>query len=776
MRTIPIGLLALSLYCLSVLACDGAGGNDVADDDDDTTEPVDCAEGFVFDGTLPDEFLETYPDRCVPEACGAGPWGDLELDETTVYVDVHHGSDADGDGSDEAPLATIQTGLNTAGNNGVTVAVAAGTYPEVLSLLSDHDGVHLAGRCPELVVVDASVGTSEDSGLLLNAVMANKEWTVSGLTITGANNGGVWLDGGNLTMIAVDVIGNTRHGIFGRYAGNTITLDHVNVRETLPLGNSHGRGLHIQTSISVEASHCVFEDNAEYGVYVSGATLELNSSRIDNNVEVGLFAIGPGVMVTLDTVEITGTMPASNGQCRGINMQDDGEFRATSSVIDGNCGMGMYASGEETLVVFTDTHVTNTVPDDAQGDARGVNVQGGARFEATGGTIAGNGSLGVFSTVAGTEVVLDGVEISGNGFDGRSTGGWGIEVHGDSTFEATSCTITDNNTLGLLVTGENTLAILTGGEVSDTQRLEDGTGGWGIQVSNGARLEATSTEVLGVAEIGIIGYDFNTELILDSVEIRDTRRGYPMEVAVGLVAQGGAVVDAQNCTVTGDQGIGLLAAAYGDLRCSQCELTANSFAGAVVWALGILDLPGSTISGTVPDGGAGGGIGVYAADHEGPATLFLDNTTIEDNPLCAVWIDGHGSYSITNSTITGGQGLERSYPDGSTEVYHGDGIVAINGTQLWDADASTGLLIDNNAIAGAYRTAILLDTSTATITSTNAFATNPTDLIWQRCDGTTEPDDLANVPVVDHCPVTNHDVMALVLELYVGDGIVEGYQ
>jgi hypothetical protein len=102
-------------------------------------EALACAEGWVADGEV-----------CVPEECGTGRWGDLPVDEATVYVDA--AATEGGDGSAEVPLRSIQPALDLAGDRGDgLVAVAAGTYAETLALTSDHAGVHLAGRCRELV-------------------------------------------------------------------------------------------------------------------------------------------------------------------------------------------------------------------------------------------------------------------------------------------------------------------------------------------------------------------------------------------------------------------------------------------------------------------------------------------------------------------------------------------------------------------------------------------------------------------------------------------------
>jgi hypothetical protein len=61
------GLARLILATLPAIA--GACGSPEA------TPKEECLAGQVPEG-----------DACVPEACGTGDWGDLEVDATTVYV------------------------------------------------------------------------------------------------------------------------------------------------------------------------------------------------------------------------------------------------------------------------------------------------------------------------------------------------------------------------------------------------------------------------------------------------------------------------------------------------------------------------------------------------------------------------------------------------------------------------------------------------------------------------------------------------------------------
>ena len=464
------------------------------------------------------------------------------------------------------------------------VAVAAGNYVENLLLTRDHDGVHLAGRCRELVVLDASEGEEDESGIRAEAgVLGDTEWWVSGIKVTGAPYLGIWLDSGLLEATRIALVGNLVFGASAFGASSEMVLSDTEILDTQPLPNgTYGRGLNVQ----------------------EGARLEAYSCLVSGNTEIGIFAAG---------------------------------------------------------------------------DA---------------------------------EVVLRNVE------------------------------------------------------VRDTHFQQVGAGGCGIGVQEGARLEAYSCLVSGNADVGILA-SHDAEVVLRDVEVRDTGQTHSTTVATGVGSQEDAELLATDLLVSETEGLGIFATTSGSLSCSGCDLLGNTFAGALAWGGGAIDLSNTTISGTRPDANEGGGIGIYAsdrrADSHGPPSLTLDAVTIEDQPYAALWLDGDGSYSISGSTLVGGYGMEIEYPDGTVALKYGDGVVALGGISIWDG--SGGLLLESTEIRDATRSGVLLDASSATL-SHNTFTNNGTDLIWRNHADTPAPIGIDDIPIVDDCPVFNHHIPELEFNLY----------
>ena len=625
-------VLSISATLLVAVGCEDDGP---VGDDDTIAEPdtSPCADGFRQDSDLPAEFLDEFPDGCVPQECGLGRWGNLEVDGETVYVDANAAEG--GDGSEQAPFTSIQDGLDAAGETGGgMVAVAVGTYVENLLLTEEHDGVHLAGRCRDLVVLDASEGEEDESGIMANGFWGDEEWRVSGLEVTGAPYGGIWLQIGNLHTTSGRLVENHLAGFLATRHSSAALLSDVEIRDTQPLPDGTlGRGIQVSGGASLEADGCLVEGNSDVGILVSDE----------------------GTSVDLTDVEVRETQPLPNG-----------------------------------------------------------------------------------------------------------TFGLGIQVSGGASLEADGCLVEGNSDVGIYVSGEGTAVLLSDVEVRETQPLPGGTDGRGIGVQKGAILAADGCTVEGNYEVGILVLDEGT-VHLSDVEVRNTHRSSLYTVAVGVCSQEYASLIANELIVADTEGVGLFATWYGGLSCSNCNLTDSSFAGALAWSSGAIDLSTTNISGTRSDANEGGGIGIYASDRTNPPSLMLDTVTIQDQPYAALWLGGDGSFSITNSTLVGGYGYERTYPDGTSSIFHGDGVVATGGVSAWDG--SQGLLLEGNEIRDAFRAGVLLDGSSAELVE-NTFTGNTTDVIWQDCDGVDEPVGLSHVPVVDHCPVYNHHIAPLEFNLH----------
>lgn len=732
------------MVALVVSAAVGCGGEPTDDDDDsvvadddDSAGSPECPPGTLLDPDLPPDLLPSFPDGCVPEACGVGRWGDLDVAAASIFVDA--AAEPGGDGSQTAPLTSIQAGVDAAG--AATVAVAAGVYLENLSLDEDHAGIQVAGRCPELVIVDGSGGEENDPTLLADGFMGDEIWTLSGITVTGGPKHGGKVDVGRLEFQSSIVTGNTKIGILATGSASTLVLTNVDVLDTAPNDNGNwGRGLAIE----------------------GGATLLATDSRVEGNTEFGV-SVTSGSSATLTRVEVRDTwFAAGESFGTGVHAQENSSIELVDCLFEDNDSHAIFG-GDNTEVTLSGTEVYGDTQGGERG-RRGVHVQDDAILVASDCIIDGTAETGIMVANGSTATLTD-LQVSRTR-PGMLPVPWGVGLHleGENTVAVEDCVFEANEGAGVHVNGESTLT-LTRVDILETRAYLDGSRGRGIEVQGGATIHAEDVLVEEAVETALFASNEGTTVTFDGVTVRGTKRGTTMTTAAGLVTQTGVSLIATNLVVEDTDGPALAVLGASSVSCTSCEFSDSTFAGAVVWGGSSLELISTAIERTSPDASQGGGIGIYATDqYDGSVSLRVEDCTIEDQPYAAIWLWGPGSYDVRDSTLSGGYGFEMSLPGGEVLLLHGDGVVASGGVGMWDG--AQGLILEGNEIRDAYRFGVLLNGSSAWLEG-NGFADNATDLVWQDCEEVDEPQGLDGVPVLDLCPVYNEPVAPLVFEFLV---------
>ena len=784
------------------------------------TGPVDDEDPACDTGQLEDD------GECVPAACGTGTWGDLQTDDGTIYVDI--AASEGGDGSEAAPFASIQAGLDAAGAaGGAMVAVAAGTYPETLELGLTHDGVHLAGRCRDLVTIDASVGGELTAGLDID--LKGSEAAFSGLTVRGSRYVGVLFGSGTVTLKDSFVVGSQYVGIAAHQTGfqpTSLAVESCDVLENAAVGL-----LSIGSSTSVTLLETTIQDTRAaksgeggYGIEVyDGARLDAESCLVAGSSKAGIIAAGSDTEVTLRETTIGDTDPDASGvDGDGIQVVQGASLAAQSCQIEDNTTTGIVLADTDTTASLYGTTIRGTRPDGNGAFGDGIDVYGGASLVAESCAVEENARIGILVGETGSSAELLGTSVMDTRALASGEGGYGMQVFGGASLETESCALQGNTKVGLAVSGPDTVATLRQTAIQDTLPDAEGEHGYGIDIRDGAGLDAEDCELRGNTSLGILAADADTWISLcevailntqpngdqecgygvevygahlamqscqvegntgvgvlaggvgTSVNLQDTtiaatKRGEIYTIGVGLFAQLSAVVEATNLVVASTEGPGLYAISEDSvLACSSCTLSDSQFAGAVVVADAYLAIHESTIEGTSEQENIGGGVGIYGGPWiGGPPALAVDDTAILDNPIAGIWLSGVGSYSLTGNTIHAGEGWTRH-----NLTKCGDAVYARDGLTAWDG--GSGLLLENNELLGGRGAGLFLDNATCTL-SGNSYADNAVDLVAQGsgCDAPPQGHEGETLGSVELCPpydyATCGDEFSLYLELAVLD-------
>lgn len=362
-------------------------------------------------------------------------------------------------------------------------------------------------------------------------------------------------------------------------------------------------------------SGVTIRDPPYIGVIVEGARQIVLDGVVVEGGSIGMMARGAGARVTATRLVL-------RGAGRGLNADGGAQVELTKVAIEANSEVGVLASDAGTLVALTDAAVRDGV--DASGNVGGIHVQLGARVEGTRLVVSNQPTGGAVAVHAGTTLVLAdsvvrdihpfpsfglgievtegalvqatrvvvsdahflGISVSDSGSRAelshvvsRRTAtigtafeyGYGIQVQDGATLDANALLVAENHAVGIGMYGAGTSSQLTDAVIRGSLPSEAGYGGRGIEAIEGARGTLTRVLVRDVYEAGITVIDTDTDLTLEDVVIAGTRFGVGTTlgsdtIAFSLVAQGYATLTATRVTVEDADAIGLLAFDSGAIR------------------------------------------------------------------------------------------------------------------------------------------------------------------------------------------------------------------
>lgn len=418
----------------------------------------------------------------------------------TTTVDEGDGSCTDGDCSLRDALATAVAGDS--------ISIPSGTYVLTLGELVVDRNLTLDGATPA-PVLDGNAASrvlqlSGDSSLTLDNIVVTNGSAVDGGGIT-------ILGGGQLTLIAVEITGNSASGNGGGiYLGNQGTVVLVNGRISQNSAAISGGGVYNMNGHLRQTGGVIAENTASTGggVYVNlaGAVYTLNEGLVQANIASSTEFGGGGVYVAAGTMNMNGGQVYQNDGYRGGGVQSaNGQIFVNGGSIKDNVahyGGGVYLTFPDALLTQNGGQISRNQSDSAdfggggvyafQGsvalnggeisentavaDGAGLNVRFGA-LTITGGTVRdneagryGGGIFADFATLAVTDLQLG---------SNRASDGAGLYLNTTASLDLLNTAVYSNtataNGGGLLLLGSATITNTT---VSGNQVQGNGGGIW----------------------------------------------------------------------------------------------------------------------------------------------------------------------------------------------------------------------------------------------------------------------------------------------------------
>ncbi|TPN59303.1 hypothetical protein FJ981_06280 [Mesorhizobium sp. B1-1-4] len=332
------------------------------------------------------------------------------------------------------------------GGSTTRVAINAATNAAFGKFYYADGGLAGAGTLADPTTLDDAV-TKAGTGGFVVALGGNGNITTTGTTLAD----GQAVIGGGQSVTAKLFGGGT--GTFN-LGGSDGTIQGTNVASNvIALGN----GDTLNGITITGGADGIFANN------ITGATL--------TNVTV-TGAGGNGAAFTGTSTGITGSNFTSTGNgLDGLHIEGDGTYNfAGTTLLQGNSDDGLDATGHGTY-----TFATLSAKDNAD---RGITVQGtstSGSFATTGGTVSGNGGVGVFIDPITAHVVLDSIDQTG--------GPSGVVLdHVAGSFAVTGAT-TISDTTGPAIAISNSPAAIRFGDIDISAPAGDGISFTGVNAA-----------------------------------------------------------------------------------------------------------------------------------------------------------------------------------------------------------------------------------------------------------------------------------------------------
>ena len=353
----------------------------------------------------------------------------------------------------------------------------------------------------------------DDNSRVINFSYEAGNLMLSGLTITGGQVSGDFVDGGggilfdsnsNLTLYQADVNGNGTSGFRGK--GGGVFTDSGNVF----LNNS-----------TVNANNTRGDRSGGGGIYNRLGVVSLNNSTVGGNSTSGERSFGGGIYTRSGDILLTGSAISANSAA-GYNSLGGGIYAydgrvsltnnstVSENISDGSGGGIITDSGG---VLLNDSRVSGNIT--ARGQGGGIRTDSGS-VSLSNSALSGNstmGSGGGISTFSG-DVSLTNSTVSGNSASGDGSYGGGISTNFGNVL-LTNSTLSGNSTSGNRSSSSNSggggiftvsgFISLLNSTLSGNSTTGDSNYGGGIFAFSGSTILSVNSTITGNSTSGVGG-------------------------------------------------------------------------------------------------------------------------------------------------------------------------------------------------------------------------------------------------------------------------------
>lgn len=580
----------------------------------------------------------------------------------------------------------------------------------------------------ELVVHNSVGGGISGSGATL---------VLSGLTVSdtqptaeGVYGAGLELFGGaNLSLTHAVLSGNMTGGLTLSDAGTVAMLADVEISGTeIAPEFDQSIAMFVLDGAVVEANGVRLIGNSQYGIVVSGGTLDISDLEVDGGAlgrvaDATALLAADGASITARNVRIRGSGGVgiaagadSTLDVVGCDVRDPVATERGPITHGAEFGEGAVATLSDCTFtraieaainvrdIGTDVtldHVTIRDTTRSPWDGRGgvaLLAAAGAHVSARDLVVSGAELYAVGSTGEGTYVDIDRTRIDHVAPDGSGAGGMALSAREAGVLEARNAALTDLTRFAVEVTTAGTLR-LSDAVIAHVRADGEILVGGGAYVDGGGHAEFRRVRVEDVVGIGVLATGAGTSVAGVDVVLSDIALS-PAGLGTGVQASEGALVSLTRAEIIGASGAAVFVLGPGTRgildACTFRDTHAQSTGSA--YHLTVYDGGGVSARNLVIEGGVGAGLLATGAD----ASALVDGLSISGVTLSPTYADAFGVAVQLGGVVT----LARA----SISGVDGPGLVVLEDGDLSCVACDLG----GNATAGAVVSAgrlVLRDSS-----------------------------------------------------------------
>ena len=332
---------------------------------------------------------------------------------------------------------------------------------------------------------------------------------------------------------------NQPHGLsFARFDGSTPLS--LNLADTIIRDTgSLGWGMRVKSGAQVTAERLLFERNREVGIFVSS----------DNSITPTCLKLANAV--------VRDTQCNTDGNSGwGMSAQEGSQVVIDSAVFERNHDIGIFVSSFDsttpTSLKLANTIIRNTQSQEDGTNGIGLNIQDGAQVTVEKAVFEKNREIGIFITNLdnSTPALLNLTDaiIRDTQSEEDGTGGRGMSVQDGAQVTVERAIFEKNREIGIYITGIDSSTMtslsLTDTVIRETQSDVAGNNGRGLNIQDGAQVTVAEAVFERNREIGVFisGIDSSVPTLLNLTDtiIRDTQSATDGTNGRGIEVQGGA--------------------------------------------------------------------------------------------------------------------------------------------------------------------------------------------------------------------------------------------